>query len=413
MSIHPPQNHGNPSKKDFEFAHLQKIVFDAAPALFAVSLLGGGDGVGNESALSLQLATASTDFFSKRLTVAQIRNELVEIATTQAMDSGDDKAVHRLVQLITNASTGASQKEHKKRKQQQQQTIAFSKSDGDDGVRLAIKERLPSGIVRTLFTTTLTKTDRNSGIAAEDNLLQLSLRMLQRQDHLVAELEAMKQQYEELERARDEWQQTAETLEGAWEREKTQLFANFCDLYTEKQKHSRTREQDLQARIQELGRQVEEARQQQGGRQHHRPMEPMDESLQNIPGDADQEMFDAETAQRLAEGRRVVLPKPPSRAAAPPQPRKRRNQTLGTVEYFDVDAALEDVEEEKQREPDEEEEEEKKPAYSAKVAKKPKPSAPSGKKEESDSDTASEDDDVVISSTKANTLALLKSMRDD
>jgi len=343
------------------------VVVDSAPALFAVSVLEGPGGAGKAVTL-LQVATAAANgFFSCGLTASEIEikkapdeeadEDAAAAAAADAMDTSDDAnknndfapAIGRLLQLMEKACS----------KTAEDVTLGFSKQTTDDhgaGLRMTVKRKdMLSGVVTNLFSATLTQQDDK-----KNGLLDFSLRMLQRQTNLVSKLQSLKNEYAQLEQARDAWQETAQQLEGQWETEKTQLLRNFCDLYAGKQNDSQKRMEQLQADIQKLELQVlqDAARpamsNNDGNPRKRAAPAPLPEPLQNVPGDADQEMFDSETAQRLAEGRRVATTKTkktsataakkdPPQQQQPQQQRKRRNETLGTVEYFDVDAALEDV----------------------------------------------------------------------
>lgn len=196
-------------------------------------------------------------------------------------------------------------------------------------LQVAIKERMPSGIVRLLWSTQIPlcsssnstgDPNLNKTHTIADSLFDLSLRLFRHQDNLATQLETLQQQFALLERDRNGWKDTATALEGEWEKEKSKLFQNFCDLYCDKQAHAETLQvQALQQEIASLKEQQLTAVKNENAvpPSARQPLPPLPECLQNAPDDMDREDYDPELVRLLAAGK--PLPKKPSRKRRIPQ----------------------------------------------------------------------------------------------
>lgn len=116
--------------------------------------------------------------------------------------------------------------------------------DGADQTKLVIqvRERTKSGVVRLPWMSTLLRSssgeDSSSLLSLTTSLMDAFHREQQRANQLDSDRNCLK-------RNRDEWKDTAEKLEGEWEREKTQLLQNFIKLYNARQDYIKHLEQKL------------------------------------------------------------------------------------------------------------------------------------------------------------------------
>jgi hypothetical protein len=231
-------------------------------------------------------------------------------------------------------------------------------------IRLTLKERLPSGMVRLLWTINLKgvpNVTKSTTTDASDSMFAFTLRLLQRQQDLVDQLSKSQETFALLERDRNGWKETATSLENTWEVEKAQLVRNFCDLYSAKQRahdeSAAAAQHALRGEIATLKQELETAKSSsQSVASKKRPKKALPDVLQDVPDDVDRETFDAETVALLASGQPLPLKASSSAASNHHDPAstttatgksalsgKRRNPLTGVTEYFDIDSALADV----------------------------------------------------------------------
>lgn len=311
------------------FAHLRRIQISSSgksassTGIFAASASAPAkedeiDGL----ALLLQVAGGNGQLYANRYTAGEIcidlkldRSTILSQSAAGGIPSSSSLSpeVDHLVGLLT--STLLKEGEVNARQ------ITFE-ATGDDALRISIKERMKSGMVRLLWSTQLVSDTSNS------SLFDLSLRLLVEQEDVSGELASAKAHCGLLERDRDGWRDTAQKLEGEWEKEKAILFQNFCVLYTGKEAQTKTMVDDLQREIDKLKDEVVTAKAVHTGSMRHE----LPECLKTVPDDVDGGAgYDAETVALLAQGKRL------------PEPKKRTNPFTGATEYLDVDAALKDV----------------------------------------------------------------------
>lgn len=339
------------------FVHLQmiQIAMSTRPGeststtgIFAVSLViptyatncSSSSDQNNHKILLLQVASGNNVYFESRQSIPQICNDLKldrsSIILSQESASNGMKSVSspttcpppevvQLAGLLKSTSSSSLQKASER-----QITFEMTGDECDAALlRITIKERMKTGMVRLLWSTQLSSLSDTSG----SSLFDLSLRLFQQQEDLATQLETLKSQFSLLEQDRNGWKDTATKLEGEWEEEKSMLFQNFCDLYSAKHEHDKSKVEGLQQEISKLKEEVSEAKTSHRATSA-RATAALPECFQNLPDDVDHRegaAYDAETVSLLAQGKRLPLPK------------RRCNPTTGATEYFDADAALEDV----------------------------------------------------------------------
>jgi hypothetical protein len=275
--------------------------------------------------------------------------KLLQSAIRNATDDSDSEFQYQIAfqQAAAAASTGMSE------------SPAMS-------IRLTLKERLPSGMVRLLWAINLkavpevTKSTTGTTDAA-DSMFAFTLRLLQRQQDLVDQLSKSQETFALLERDRNGWKETATSLENTWEVEKTQLVRNFCDLYSAKQRaHDESSAATQQALRDEIATLKLEtmAKSSSVAASKKRPKKAPPDVLQDVPDDVDRQTFDSETVALLAAGQPLPLKASSSAASNHHDPAnttsttatgkgtlsgKRRNPLTGVTEYFDMESALADV----------------------------------------------------------------------
>ena len=240
------------NEEKFAFVHLQKIQIDkprteteSKTGILAVSVptnLEPRDDV----VLLVQVAVGN-DLYSSRHTEAQIcsnlkldRSSLPAHTVADGTKGGSSSRLPEVDYLVglleSTVQTDATSA--------RQITFEFT-NGGNDELRITIKERLKTGIVRFLWSTHVSSDEGGS-------LLDLTLRLLHHQEDVAEQLASGKTQYNLLEKDRDGWKDTAIALDGKWEEEKTMLFQNFCDLYAAKQEHEKSKVAGLQLEIAKL-----------------------------------------------------------------------------------------------------------------------------------------------------------------
>lgn len=292
--------------------------------------------------LQLVVGKKSGGIFSNWYTISQIcndlkldRNAILQHAAMEGKNHNSSHAalspeVNHLVGLLASCCSSSSQiygtREDAISIPQRHLTFDMrGNNNGKGSLQATIKERTKTGLVRLLWSTMLScNIDSKAGSIGD-----LTFRLLQRHEDIVGQLATFEKKYSQLERDRDGWKDTAEKLEGQWEEEKSTLFQNFCDLYAGKQDHEKQKFEGLLRENERLKVELAEAttnrRTNNITRQHELP-----KILKNLPNDGDRELYDTEMVNRLAEGKRF-------------NESKRRNHLTGAMEYFDADAALEDV----------------------------------------------------------------------
>jgi hypothetical protein len=243
---------------------------------------------------------------------------------------------------------------------------AVSNSAESPTIRLTLKERMPSGMVRLLWTINLKPVPEltKSTTEASDSMFAFTLRLLHRLQDLLDQLSKSNETFALLERDRNGWKETATSLENTWEVEKAQLVRNFCDLYSAKQRahdtSSAATQQALRNEIASLKQELETTKSSsQSVASKKRPKKALHDVLQDVPDDVDRETFDAETVALLAAGQPLPLKASSSAASNHHDPTsttttstatgkdtlsgKRRNPLTGVTEYFDTESALADV----------------------------------------------------------------------
>ena len=242
-------------------------------------------------------------------------------------------------------------------------------------LKISIKERLPSTMVRIVWSATLScvedanhnaaTTNKNMTKNSATELLDLSLRLTEQQQEVELRLRTVQEHYQLLLRDRDGWKDTAQKLDGQWEKEKSLLFQNFCTLYTNKHDHDQTIITQLEQEIQALKKQVVA---QETSSVPTRPtinenktkllVADLPECLQDVPDDH-RVTFDNDVVRRLARGERVPIPSnnssiprshvsdseipTPIPTSTSAQRKRRHNPISGATEYMDPDDALHDI----------------------------------------------------------------------
>ena len=242
-------------------------------------------------------------------------------------------------------------------------------------LKISIKERLPSTMVRIVWSATLScvedanhnaaTTNKNMTKNSATELLELSLRLTEQQQEVELRLRTVQEHYQLLLRDRDGWKDTAQKLDGQWEKEKSLLFQNFCTLYTNKYEHDQTIITQLEQEIQALKKQVVA---QETSSVPTRPtinenktkllVADLPECLQDVPDDH-RVTFDNDVVRRLARGERVPIPSnnssiprshvsdseipTPIPTSTSAQRKRRHNPISGATEYMDPDDALHDI----------------------------------------------------------------------
>ena len=244
-------------------------------------------------------------------------------------------------------------------------------------LKISIKERLPNTMVRIVWSATLScvevedanhnaaTTNKNIAKNSATELLELSLRLTEQQQEVELRLRTVQKQYQLLLRDRDGWKDTAQKLDGQWDKEKSLLFQNFCTLYTNKYEHDQTIITQLEQEIQALKKQVVA---QETSSVPPRPtinenktkllVADLPECLQDVPDDH-RVTFDNDVVRRLARGERVPIPSnnstiprshvsdseipTPIPTSTSAQRKRRHNPISGATEYMDPDDALHDI----------------------------------------------------------------------
>jgi hypothetical protein len=246
----------------------------------------------------------------------------------------------------------------------------------NDTLRIQASQRLPSGLVKKCWTTTIERDTHSTSILS--SMLQLGLQ--------VKDLETEKQS---VERNKDQWMDTAQELQGRWEEEKSELLNNFLLLYKKKQELGTQAQEQAQEKIQQL----EDTLEQKEEELRIAKRSALPDYEDQLPQDQDQVMYDPETVDRLAKRKRAV-------------PSRRRNETTGALEYFDSNVVLEDLENANAAK--------KKPPprtnkSKPKRAAKPEPQAESGSETDDDDD----DDATFMKNDRIKIQAQLAAMLED
>ena len=154
-------------------------------------------------------------------------------------------------------------------------------------------------------------------------------------------------------RDRDGWKDTAQKIDGQWEKEKAILFQNFCTLYSNKHDHDETIITQLKAEIKVLKQTADAVVNRASTNDPKTKSADIPECLQDVPDDH-RVVFDNDTVRRLARGERVPIisdtngvdndipiPVPTSKSTL--QRKRRQNPISGATEYMDPDDALRDI----------------------------------------------------------------------
>ncbi|GAX09795.1 hypothetical protein FisN_11Lh231 [Fistulifera solaris] len=208
-----------------------------------------------------------------------------------------------------------------------------SSSSLPDRIRMQILQQLSLGIVRQVWDTTLLRT--GTWYEFTEHLLHV-----QQQGQMACE--TLQTALRHVEHDREAWKETAHQLENVWQNEKSELLDNFLLLYHQ-QKEKTTQAQE---RIQQLEKLLQEKEQELTNvKKKSKKSHTFDNNsrilLQNEPDDMDSELYPQELVDQLAGGKNVKKKRPSATKTL--NPKKRRNQATGAMEYYDEDEAVTDL----------------------------------------------------------------------
>lgn len=207
-----------------------------------------------------------------------------------------------------------------------------------DELRLEVVQRLSSGLVKKPWSQTFSRDGSTTN-------LPFMLDLVNDRDAVLSRVKALEEKLSCARQDSEEWKNTAEQLEGTWEKEKKELLQNMFELYSKKQEQAANKEKEvtkLKRELEEKNKALKEAAKRPGGQRYAIP-----DFLANLPDDHDEELYDSDTVNRMvgkggrkkAATKRVAPEKVPSAASLP---KKRRNEITGSIEHFDADALVQD-----------------------------------------------------------------------
>ena len=175
----------------------------------------------------------------------------------------------------------------------------FTRMEDDDSLRIQVLQKTPLGLVRKPWTWTLQR-DRTT------TMMMFTGQIMEHQKALEHQVTNLQSNLESVASAHDDWKDTAEKLEGGWEKEKSELLRNFLVLYTKKKEQAAEFERRVQQLQTELQKKEEELAK---ARQAASKPAPPECLLENQPDDNDQVLYDADEVARLAAGPKKVAQK--------------------------------------------------------------------------------------------------------
>ena len=180
----------------------------------------------------IRVSDGSSDLFEESVTAQSAQESIGSMASLD----GKKPPLEYLLSLLIQENDNRRDNDHAK-------VDVIFRLEGADQTKLVIqvRERTKSGIVRLPWTSTLLRSsggEDSSLLSLTTSLIDAIHREQKRADQLDSDRNILK-------RNRDEWKDTAEKLEGEWEREKTQLLQNFLKLYNARKDYIKHLEKKL------------------------------------------------------------------------------------------------------------------------------------------------------------------------